>query len=84
MNTLHRGAHGKKNYTRLRESYTCFGCETETGVVQYATKVMTRAPVYFLWKQGSSLLWPTVRILVISQDRSMISHIMESSLAESF
>jgi len=30
--------------------------------VQWATKVMTPASVNFLWKQGSQLLWPTVRI----------------------
>ena len=29
--------------------------------VQWVTKVMTLASMYFLWKQGSWLLWPTVQ-----------------------
>jgi len=36
--------------------------------VQWATKVMTPASMYFLWKQGSWLLWPTVLRLSFSPE----------------
>jgi len=35
--------------------------ERGTKYVQWATKVMTPAYMYFLWKQVSWLLWPTVQ-----------------------
>jgi len=37
-----------------------FGIYSLYFYVQWASKVMTPASMYFLWKQGSWLLWPTV------------------------
>jgi len=34
--------------------------KSQKEMVQWATKVMARAPMYFLWKQRSWLLWPSV------------------------
>jgi len=34
--------------------------------VPWATKVMTSASMYFLWKRGSWLLWPTVLALFVA------------------